>query len=291
MNLFPESYIDVDSEILKNYTNNELFMKSVDFGIIPLKTIFKNNLNFIKQRKNTYEKLDDKSDKELNNNLKKNGKEKKERNYTIKEKRKVNINNNKNNNTNYNILKTIKENCVYEFSDNNMNNYFYSRDNYKIKFEIVQNNIFEKLNIYINDKLKKEIIDHNDKIISIFYNPRLNMFGTTSYDGLACIYVFPNKLFSVIKHTKNSFFDKIYLSANPFPTIITYEKKNNIISSYSLSGLLIKEKKISEDNSEINIIPIFNVYGGASKDLIKVSFIAHKQANIYNIPFFDEYKK
>ena len=286
-----ESYIDVDSEILKNYTNNELFMKSVDFGIIPLKTIFKKNLNFIKQRKNTYEKLDDKSDKELNNNLKQNGKEKKERNYTIKEKRKVNINNNKNNNTNYNILKTIKENCVYEFSDNNMNNYFYSRDNYKIKFEIVQNNIFEKLNIYINDKLKKEIIDHNDKIISIFYNPRLNMFGTTSYDGLACIYVFPNKLFSVIKHAKNSFFDKIYLSANPFPTIITYEKKNNIISSYSLSGLLIKEKKISEDNSEINIIPIFNVYGGASKDLIKVSFIAHKQANIYNIPFFDEYKK
>ena len=286
-----ESYIDLNPEYLNKYLKDDLIMTSAEFGLIPLQTIPTKKINSINQRKNTYEKIDNTIEKEFDFNEKGYIREKIERNKTIKEKNRVNINNNKKNSTDYNLLKTIKENYIYEFNDNNANNFIYSRDNYKIKFEIEQNNIFEKLNIYVNDKLKEEIIDHNDKIISIFYNPRLNMFATTSYDGLACIYVFPNKLFSIIKNSNNSLFDNIYLCANPFPTIITFEKKNNIISSYSLSGLLIKEKQLSEDNSEINISPCFDFYGGVSKDFIKVKFIEQKQTKIYNIPFFTEYIK
>ena len=148
----------------------------------------------------------------------------------------------------------------------------------------------EKLKIYVNDKYKCEIIDHNDKIINVFYNPRLNMFATTSYDGLICIYIFPNKLFSIIKHSKNLFFDKVFLSSNPFPTIITFEKINNTISIYSLSGLLFKEIKLCEGKNDIEIIPIFYSNKGAYKDKIILKYEKEKY-KIYNLPFFDEYKK
>ena len=117
------------------------------------------------------------------------------------------------------------------------------------------------------------------------------MFATSSYDGLACIYIFPNKLFSVIKHSKNLFFDKIFLSANPFPTIITFEKTNNILCSYSLSGILIKELKINDENKEIEVNPKFNINEGIHIDCIEITFKEKKKIIIDNLPFFDEQKK
>ena len=80
------------------------------------------------------------------------------------------------------------------------------------------------------------------------------MFATISLDGLACIYIIPNKLFSIIKHS-NKYYDKIFLSSNPFPTIITYEKQNNTLTSYSINGILIKQKHITMD--EIDITGVF----------------------------------
>ena len=119
------------------------------------------------------------------------------------------------------------------------------------------------------------------------------MFATTSFDGFICIYILPNKLFSMIKHPKNSFYDKIFLSANPFPTIIAYENEDNILTSFSLSGLLIKRVKIEVKNedkiNEIKMEPVFNIYGGAFKDKLKIVINYDKRIvnEFYNVPFFD----
>ena len=63
--------------------------------------------------------------------------------------------------------------------------------------------------------------------------------------------------------------------------------------SYSLSGLLIKEKKIIDEIDgveNITIVPLFNLLGGARKDRIKVSNQSNKFYKIFNLPFFDEFK-
>ena len=253
-----EAYIDITQEKYKLYSKDDIIMKSVEFGVVPLQTIFTKLPD--KKKKSNHDTIKDINQKEIL------------------------LNNNEN------INKKDEKNNIYEFNDNNEINPFYYRDKYNLKFEIDKNNNMEKLKIYVNDKYKCEIIDHNDKIINVFYNPRLNMFATTSYDGLICIYIFPNKLFSIIKHSKNLFFDKVFLSSNPFPTIITFEKINNTISIYSLSGLLFKEIKLCEGKNDIEIIPIFYSNKGAYKDKIILKYEKEKY-KIYNLPFFDEYKK
>ena len=134
-------------------------------------------------------------------------------------------------------------------------------------------------------------MDHNDKIAYFFYTRRLNMFATSSFDGFGCVYILPNKLFSVIKNFNDSYFNRIFLCSNPYPTIITFEKKSNTMSSYSLSGLLIKkiivEPKI---NVKIKISPMLNIYGGNIRDQVKVSIITKKSITnqIYNLQLFDQ---
>ena len=122
-------------------------------------------------------------------------------------------------------------------------------------------NKFGKLKIFENFICIKEIVDHSEKIIDVFFNKRLNIFATTSFDGSICVYFLPNKLISIIRHPEKRYYDKVYVSANPFPTIVAYEKKNSLLRSYSISGLLIKEKKImledenkneKENNNEID---------------------------------------
>ena len=108
-------------------------------------------------------------------------------------------------------------------------------------------------------------MDHNDGILHIFYNKRLNMFAFTSKDGFIYIYIIPNKLFSVIKHPDNRYYNKVFLSANPFPTIVAYDEDNKSLTSYSLSGIMIKKVKIKEKDKikdNIEISPLFNIYGG-----------------------------
>ena len=267
-----ESYInDINQKTFNKYTNDDLIMQSIEFGLIPLQTIFDPKiLNNLENKNNNFEKIDEKTKIEIEKIKQKKLKDD-INNKSINEKEKktnlIDINK-------YRGLKILEEQKI----DKILN----------IEFQIDNKNKLGKLEIYIDDKLIGEMFDHNDKIIDVFFNERLNMFATTSYDGFACIYILPNKLFCIIKNKNNSYFDKIFLSSNPFPTIITFEKKNNILSSYSLSGLLIKERKINE--KAIKLKPIFNFYGGAEIDRIKAFNESFEFYTIYNLPFFDEVK-
>ena len=256
-----ESYITLKNDC-KNYLNDDIIMTSVEFGLIPLQTIFDSKiLNNLEKRKSS--EYDKNIEKELYNT-------------NIFNKRKCSSSKSLNDENYFNN----------EFND-------YWDEKLKYDFQIKNENNFGKLEVYNNNYLIGEIIDHNDIIIDKFYNRRLNMFATTSYDGFICIYILPNKLFSMIRHPLKLFYDKIYLSANPFPTIIGYEKSENILTSYSLSGMIIKRVKIEVKNEDKNrkviIEPIFNMYGGAFKDKLKIIIKSDKKIiNLYyNIPFFD----
>ena len=204
-----ESYLNVDDETLKKYSNDDIIMKSVEFGLMPLQ-IFSDSkyLNNIKNRKFTYDK-------------------------TIKNQRLLNK---------FEILDTNKSN-IYPI----INEKYWDSD-CKISFNIKNKNGSGKLQILKDGVLLNEIIDHDDEISHLFYNRRLNMFVTTSHDGYACIYILPNKLISIIKHPKNLYYNKVFLSANPFPSIIAYEKENKTFSSYTLSGILINKIELDLSN-------------------------------------------
>jgi hypothetical protein len=295
-----ESCINLNDKY-HQYLKNEITMNSVEFGLIPLQTIFDNKiLTNLQKHKNTYDQIElNSSDKSFYNIFTKIiGKETKKIieifNYIYKtDDDGDNTGKKQNEKTNQKI---IKEKINEKYFNNEYNDYWDEHNN--ISFNINNYNNIGKLEIYKNNILIKELIDHNDRIIDFFYNRRLNMYATTSYDGFACIYIYPYKLFCMIKHPKNLYFDKIYLSANPFPTIITYEEKERIFTTYSLSGMIIKKVKIESSNEDkqnkFEIKPIFNVFGGVFKDKIKISFNLDKKIKneYYNIPFFDiEYKE
>ena len=69
------------------------------------------------------------------------------------------------------------------------------------------------------------------------------------------------------------------------------KKVNNILCSYSLSGILIKEQNIYEENKEIEVNPKFNINEGIFIDKIEITFKRSKQIKIYNLPFFEEKEK
>ena len=294
-----ESFINLNKQY-KNYLNDNIIMSSVEFGIIPLQTIFDNKIltNLQKRKNNEYEKY------EYKENI---GKDKIGKKIKKESKKLKNMFNNF-----YKICYTEINDDLFEYSEKkekknseiNFDKYFnneyndYWDEQINIDFTINNFNNIGKLEIYKNNILMDEIIDHNDIIIDFFYNRRLNMFATTSCDSFICVYILPNKLFSIIKHPKNLFYDKIFLSANPFPTVIGYEKNENILTTFSLSGIIIKRVKI--DNleqfipNEIEIKPIFNIYGGTFKDKLKIMIKTNKKIiNLfYTVPFFDiDYKE
>ena len=202
----------------------------------------------------------------------------------------TNINNNIVNNNRSNENESSEYVKIYKMSDKYFSGEFWDE---KLKLNFKINNIYDigKLEIYERNILGKEIADHDDKIIDFFYNRRLNMFTTCSLDGIACIYALPYKLISIIKNENHTYFNRIFLSSNPFPSIITFEKKRNLLRSYSLSGLLIKEIVVEENiNVKIDILPILNIYGGNIKDQIKVSISTDKNITnqIYSLPLFDQ---
>jgi hypothetical protein len=269
-----ESFIDINSTAYERYINDNIIMDSVDFGLLPLQTISNiEKKNYFKDRKNFYEIIDDSIEStEINN-------------FVLKQI----LDNNRRIQENTNMkLKDNKNNKIYEYEKYNLNLFKYWDEDLNYDFKIENDDNFGKLNIYKDGKLINEIIDHSDKINYVFYNRRLNMFATTSFDGFACIYILPGKLISSIKHPDNLYFDEIFLSSNPFSTIITYEKTNNTLYSYSLSGILIKTKKFYDPN--IRIVPVFNIYGGSFRDRIKVLDNTYNIINVLNIPFFDEYR-
>ena len=277
-----ESYINFNDKY-KNYLKDNFVMNSVEFGIIPLQTIFDYKIlsNLQKRKSSEYEKYEHKGVNILNIRINKN---------KVKDKDNLNICN-KNENLEKGDKK-LSDKKLEKYFNNEFNDYWDEQLN--VDFKISNKDNFGKLKIFKNNILISEIFDHNDIIIGFFYNRRLNMFATTSYDGYICAYILPNKLFSIIKHSKiNSYYDKVYLSANPFPTIIGYEKEENILTSFSLSGMVIKrvkiESKSEEKIKEIKIKPIFNIYGGAFKDKLKIIFKYEKSVKneYYNLPFFD----
>ena len=256
-----ESFIDVNKETYEKYSKQDLIMTSIEFGVIPLQSI--NNkaiLENFKKRKSIY-------DIEGYKNIKK-----------IKIRRnKLNL---ENSNKSSKKKNKAEKNIILE-SD-------YWNKPLIITFETDN---FGKLKIFENFYLIKEVVDHTAKIIDTPYNQRLNIFATYSLDGSICVYFLPYKLISVIKHPNRKPFDKVYISANPFPSIITYERDNDLLRSYSISGLLIKEKKITFKNQDGNkykyyINPLFDIYGGNFQD--KLLVYNSKVYIQYSIPFFKE---
>ena len=120
-----------------------------------------------------------------------------------------------------------------------------------------------------------EFFDHDDEIVHIYYNQRLNTFCTTSKDGLLNLYIFPNKLINTIKNpNKGNFFSKAFLCSNPFPAIIAIDENSFEIFSYSINGMkldyLLELKEIKND---LYIAINFNEYGGSQKD--RIIFLEH----------------
>ena len=249
-----ESYLNVDEETLKKYSNDDITMKKVDFGLVPLQ-IFSDSksLNIIKNRKSTFDKTT-KNQKVLNN---------------------------------FEVIET-NDSDIFPI----INEKYWDSD-IKISFKIINRDGTGKLQVYKEGILAHEIMDHTDEIINVFYNLRLNMYATYSYDGYICVYILPNKLISIIKHPKNLYFNKVFLSANPYPTIITYEKDKKAFSSYTLSGMLINKIELDKNNNyQINIFLHFDVCGGCYKDRIEVELRNTKKTMkfILDLPFFDEVK-
>ena len=268
-----ESYINNEKEY-QIYKKDNIIMTSVEFGLIPLQTIFDNKIlsNLKKSKSDDI----DKYIKEIKNNSLE--LRKKAKSFVVK------IIENKLNNSNF------KKN---EINENNVKNKYkeYWEEPLNITLKINNDNEIGILEINKNNITIHKIMDHNDKILDFYYNNRLNMFATTSLDGFICIYILPKKLICMIKNPYNSYFEKIFLSANPFPNIIAFDKKENILNSYSLSGILINSIKIKVENDSLSkIIPLFNIYGKTFKDKLKLVSENGDHITI-NVPFLYKEKE
>ena len=147
-----------------------------------------------------------------------------------------------------------------------------------------------KVEIYIDNELYDELYDHSKEITDFYYNIRLNMFSTISKDGFLCLYMIPNKLVTTIKNKYGNYFNKVFLSSNPFPTIIVYDEKRNELISYSINGFFISSKKF-EINEKIWIFDWFDENGGTYKDRLIIIKKEKEKTFIcqtLTVPFFEE---
>ena len=177
-----------------------------------------------------------------------------------------------------------------EIDKSKINKEYIFEDNKKNEIKMIGNE-FGKVEIYINNIYIKEYYDHKDIITYIHYNKRLNMFVTTSLDGYACIYSFPNKLLSVIKNSDNSYFDYVLLGANPFPFIFTFDKNTEKFKIYSLNGLYIvgftalsPEDRIKY--KEFKLFPLIDTNGG----LYAIIFSFGDSFSYWDMPLYNGYK-
>ena len=232
----PISYVSFDDDFGREF--DKATIGAIEFGLVPIQTIFK---DYDYEKEKLREKQIFKTAvKDLIQNSK-------DYYYFI------NLNNK-------NINKS-KNNKEYLFEDNKKN-----------KIKIIGNE-FGKVEIYINNIFIKEYYDHKDMITYIHYNKKLNMFVTTSLDGYAYIYSFPNKLLSVRKSPYNSYFDFAFLGANPFPFIFTYVKKKEIFITYSLNGIYIQSRQIILPNyKEFKVFPLLDTNGGLYNDAFIYSY-------------------
>ena len=103
----------------------------------------------------------------------------------------------------------------------------------------------ENGNLFIfseNNKLKKIIQSHSNKIIDIYINDKLYLLIDISIDGFLNIY--NTSEFELIRSIKINIneddkFKKIFLSSSPLPSIIIQTEKKFI--SYSINGKYLNE--------------------------------------------------
>ena len=307
-----ETYVDFSKDKEKEfekYIKDSNTMTSVEFGITPVQTLFneKEILNY-KNRNVIYDK-NVKDNKELYKNLCK----KFINEINIKKGyNKTNIEKNKFNNQILNRENRLSLISSYSRKIDNINN---EKENdikkIDIKNEIIYNFREEKIelngyktgkvDIIINGTLFDELYDHNYEITSINYNKRLNMFSTCSKDGFLNVYMYPNKLISSLKNPNGNYFDMVFLSSNPFPSIIAFEETNYELFSYSINGFFITKISlfnlldIKKEKNELSIFPHFNTNGGTFKD--RLFFIKENikekifKCQIITVPFFDREEK
>ena len=97
----------------------------------------------------------------------------------------------------------------------------------------------------INDLLIFEdmLNDHNQNINYMFCDTNLNVFSTVSSDKTCNIYTYPLlRLFRVIKPSNQFYFDYVFISNSPLPSIILYCKKIKMFYVYSINGGFIIKK-------------------------------------------------
>ena len=307
-----ETYIDfsVESENVYNkYVNDKNSMTSVEFGITPVQILF-NEKEIYNNRYSIYDK-NVKDNKELYQNV---CKQFIETMKIEKENNKI-INKDKKKTDNTESNKSSRVSCLSRFSRlvesiNNQNNnnkndkrskkniISYNYKNEKIEFKGYQTG---KVDVIIHGKLYDKLYDHNDEIICIHYNKRLNMYSTTSKDGFLCVYMFPNKLITAIKNSNGSYFNLVFLSSNPFPSIIAFDEKEYEIYSFSINGFMIKKCNIlkllekQEKKDDLKIFSHFNENGGTYKD--RLFFLEENikgktfKFQLFTVPFFDKEEK
>ena len=268
-----ETYIDFNKdkgEKFNNYLKNDEIMNSVEFGLLPVQTIF-NKLDLKQIQMNSIDISD------FINDIKEK--------IIINKNKILNINSNNNNFIPKGIIKINIE----------KNYYYLNIDTY-----------YSKIEIFINEKLKYEFYENIDSIIYVDYNKRLNMYIISSIDGYLCLYILPGKLISAIKHPiKNHYFNYVLLSSNPFPSIIAFDKTSNTFYSYSINGIFIHKKglfeilELKEDDDNVHICPIFDVDNGIHKDYLLIQVNKSPNLNInklelnnslilISIPFFEK---
>lgn len=175
--------------------------------------------------------------------------------------------------------------------------------------KIIINKKIPKIEILNEGKLYKEFYENISYINYFHFNKKLNMFIISSIDGFLLLYILPGKLINVIKHPiKNNFFDFCFLSSNPFPNIIAFDKKDKNLYSFSINGFFIKKINLYDFSifnfdqiDDIKIFPIFDDEKGIYKDVIiiqnnkeeniniqKLKETKEKNTLILNVPFFEK---
>ena len=323
LNFRYESYIDysnITNNELKFYRHDKTSLTSVEFGITPLQTVFEGDTGKSKNKNYNYNSHF-KDNKELFKNICKAYTEKiKTKNVKDKECKGDKKINEDNLSKNKSIIKYGKG--LYRIINSNNNKTMMNieenenKDHTNIFLEpkIYINCIFQNENIKIigyktgkievykvnekgNDDLIAEIFDHKSEVNHINYNKRLNMFCTTSKDGFLNVYSLPNKLITTIRNPNKKNFNLIFLSSNPFPSIIVLEQESLDLFSYTINGFKIKSINLYDlleinKNIKINLYAFshFNENGGTFKD--RLTFIEEKDSmfkcHLIRVPFFEK---
>ena len=319
-----ESYIyyyEDKNSTFKKYRKDKTFMTSVEFGMTPIQTVFEENIGKVKNRVNYYD-IKPKDDKDKFKNFCNPFIEriKKEKDLLAQNKNNNEINKFDSNSTykiifpNNNIPKVKKIkinksqiNKIFSNPETNINCYFENNDHKIIGYKTGKVEIYLKSEEKGKFELISNFFDHNDEIIHINYNKRLNMMCSSSKDGFLNIYILPNKLITTLKNpNEGNCFSFSFLSSNPFPSIIAFDKENLEFFSYSINGFKIKRVKLN-DILELNdtkkndtwICANFNEEGGHYKDrLIFIEYIKKEKekdclykCQFIKVPFFDKEEK